>query len=75
MNDARQLYLASYGRIDTIDAQIRRCNLNYVSWKYWHSPKLHCDALALVMAYDMYIECATEDEPRNYFGISKEDKF
>ena len=74
MNDARQLYLSSYGRIDTIDAQIRRCNLNYVSWKYWHACKLHCDALALVMAYDMYIECATEEEPRKYFSISKEDK-
>ena len=30
MNNDRQVYLSSYGRIDTIDAAIGRCNLNYV---------------------------------------------
>ena len=27
------------------------------------------------MTYNTYIECATEEYPRGYFGISKEDKF
>jgi hypothetical protein len=63
MNDARQLYLpyyttlAVYGRIDTIDSLIKRCHIYYRSWKkYWHSPKNHGLALALVVAYDMYKE-------------------
>ena len=28
------------------------------SWKYWHSPMIHAKALAVVVAYDMYLECA-----------------
>jgi len=27
------------------------------SWKYWHSPMNHAKALAIVTAYDMYLEC------------------
>ena len=75
MNEARQLYLSSYGRIDTIDAAISRCNLDYVSWKYWHSPKLHCDALCVVTAYDFYLECATESLAREAFDITDDEKF
>ena len=59
-NDARQLYLATYGRIDTLDAYINWCRMYYHSWKYWHTAKLHGDALAVVVAYDMYCECAKE---------------
>jgi hypothetical protein len=60
MNEARQLYLASYGRIDTIDSLIKNCRMFYVSWKYWHACKLHVQALALVAAYDMYKEVVEE---------------
>jgi hypothetical protein len=61
MNEARQLYLASYGRIDTIDSLIKNCNMFYVSWKYWHhASKLHVQALAVVVAYDMYKEIVEE---------------
>jgi hypothetical protein len=56
MNEARQLYLASYGRIDTIDSLIKNCYMFYVSWKYWHASKLHVQALGVVVAYDMYKE-------------------
>jgi hypothetical protein len=58
MNEARQLYLKSYGRIDTIDSLIRSCHIYYRSWKYWHSAKNHGTSLAIVVAYDMYKECA-----------------
>ena len=75
MNEARQLYLSSSGRIDTIDAAINRCNYDYVSWKYWHSPKLHCDALCAVTAYDFYLECATETLAKEAFGITADDNF
>ena len=66
MNEARQLYLASYGRIDTIDSLIKNCRMFYVSWKYWHACKLHVQALGLVVAYDMYKE-VVKDVP---VGIS-----
>jgi hypothetical protein len=58
MNEARQLYLKTYGRIDTIDSLIRSCHVYYRSWKYWHSAKNHGTSLAIVVAYDMYQECA-----------------
>jgi hypothetical protein len=71
MNKARQLYLASYGIIDTIDSLIKRCNLYYVSWKYWHSCKLHVQALGLVVAYDMY--CEVVQEGFAAFGFENKD--
>jgi hypothetical protein len=58
MNDARTLYLKSYYRIDCMDHMIKNARLFYRSWKYWHSPMLHGKALALVVAYDMYLEVA-----------------
>jgi hypothetical protein len=60
MNEACQLYLASYGRIDTIDSLIKNCNMFSVSWKYWHASKLHVQALGDVVAYDMYKEVVEE---------------
>jgi hypothetical protein len=74
-NDARQLYLATYGRIDTLDAYINHCQMNYRSWKYWHAAKLHGDALAVVVAYDMYCEYAKEAAAREAFGITDDEKF
>ena len=58
MNEARQLCLKTYGRIDTINSLIGHCHLYYRSWKYWHSAKNHGTSLAIVVAYDMYKECA-----------------
>ena len=57
MNDARDLYLGSYGKIDSLDHMIKNTALFYRSWKYWHSAMLHAKALACVVAYDMYLEC------------------
>jgi hypothetical protein len=57
MNDARTLYLGSYHRIDCIDHLIQNARIFYWSWKYWHSPVLHGKALAVVVPYDMYLEC------------------
>jgi hypothetical protein len=58
MNDARHLYLKTYGRIDSIDHMIKNCGLFYRSWKYWHAAMLHAKGLAIVIAYDVYKECA-----------------
>jgi hypothetical protein len=73
MNDARQLYLATYGRIDTIDNLINKCNMYYCSWKYWHSAKNHGLALAVVTAYGMYKECVQETLARAAFGIDPDE--
>jgi hypothetical protein len=29
----------------------------YITWKYWHAPYLHAQAMGIVAAYDMYKEC------------------
>ena len=49
----------SYGRIDTIDQMIKHCNMGYRLHKYWHNAMTHGIALAIVVAYDMYLECAS----------------
>jgi len=56
-NMARLLYLKTYSRIDSIDHLIRNCKISYRCWKYWHSPANHGKSLAVVIAYDMYLEC------------------
>ena len=58
MNHARQLYLATYGVIDTIDQAIKASRLFYCSWKYWHSPMLHAKAMIWAVAYSLYEECS-----------------
>ena len=75
MNEARNLYLGSYSRIDSIDHMIKNCNMKYRTWKYWHSPMLHAMAFAVLTAYDVYLEVAKgnldpawkDDEPCNFW--------
>ena len=57
MNHARQVYLASYGVIDTIDQAIKSSRLFYCSWKYWQIPMLHKKAMIWAIAYFLYEEC------------------
>jgi hypothetical protein len=59
MNDARELYLATYGAIDAMDHLIKNCNnMKYHSWKYWYAAMLLAKTMAIVVAYDMYKEAA-----------------
>ena len=75
-NDARQRYLNGYGGVDTFDGQLERCNIFYITWKYWHAAKRHTDKATLVTAYSFYKECATEPLALESFKIDKEkDKF
>jgi hypothetical protein len=74
MNDARQLYLATYGRIDTIENLIKKCQIYYCCWKYWYSAKNHGLALAVVVAYGMYKECASKPLARAAFGFEADDE-
>jgi len=59
MNEARDLYLNTYGVIDRMDHLIKNCNMKYRSWKYWHAGMIHGKALAVVIAYDFYLEACT----------------
>lgn len=74
MNQARELYLATYGLVDSVDAQIRRCNIAYRSFKYWHAPKNHALALAIVVAYGMYEECLLEDKAQAFWNLDDDEK-
>ena len=58
INSEHNLYLQSYYRIDCMDHMIKNARLFCRSWKYWHSPMLHRKAMAVVVAYDMYLEVA-----------------
>jgi len=59
MNQSRNLYLNTYGVIDQIDHLIKNCPMKYLSWKYWHAAMIHAKALAVVVAYKVYLECCT----------------
>jgi len=72
MNHARRLYLSTYGQIDNIDFYIKSTNLFYCTWKYWHAPKNHAIALAIVTAYDIYRECA-QGEVETDWKVEKKD--
>lgn len=74
MNEARELYLSTYGSVDTVDSQIRRCSMNYRTFKYWHAPKNHALALAVVAAYGMYEECLLEEKAHNFWDLDDEEK-
>ena len=72
MNEARQLYLNTYHKLDVLDGKLKRCHINYRSHKYWHAAKNHGYAMSLVVAYDIYRELATEKESLQEFGIQAE---
>ena len=56
MNEARRTYLSNYFRVDVMDHMIKNANVTYRSWKYWHGAMLHAKGMAIVVAYDMYLE-------------------
>ena len=56
MNHARRTYLSTYNGIDVLDHMIKNANLGFVSWKYWHAPMNHALSMAIVVAYDIYLE-------------------
>ena len=56
MNEARRTYLSNYFRVDVMDHMIKNANLAYRSWKYWHGAMLHAKGMAIVVAYDIYLE-------------------
>jgi hypothetical protein len=37
MNEAWELYICTYGVIDTMDHMVKNCHMFYRTWKYWHA--------------------------------------
>ena len=63
--------------IDSIDHIEKTQKKIYRSWKYWHSPMLHAKALALVVAWDIYLEVTEgkldsdckDDSPTKFYAF------
>ena len=58
MNEVRQLYLNMYFNNDFIYHLIQNLKMHFHTRKYWHSPMTHVKLLAIVVEYDIYLECA-----------------
>ena len=56
-NEARATYLGHYYGVDNVDHMIKNAKIRYITWKYWHAPVLHALSIAVIAAYDMYVEC------------------
>jgi hypothetical protein len=57
MNDAPTLCRGSYYQIDCVDHLIQTAWIFNQGWKYCHLPVLHGKGLALVVAFNMFLEC------------------
>ena len=75
-NEARQTYLSQYFAVDNVDHMVSIESINYICWKYWHLPYLHALSIAVVAAYDMYVECCEGSldqswriEPKDHMSI------
>jgi hypothetical protein len=60
MNDARETYLKNYSAVDKIDQILLGWDLTYRSWRWWHAPARHVKAIAMSMAYSLYLQCSED---------------
>ena len=58
MNEARETYLKNYSAVDKIDQMLLGWDVTYKSWRWWHAPARHAKAIAMSMAYSLYLHCA-----------------
>ncbi len=58
MNEARKTYLKTYSAVDKIDQMLLGWDVKYKSWRWWHVPMRHAKAIAMSMAYSLYLQCA-----------------
>ena len=58
MNEALETYLENYSAVDKIDQMLLHWDLSYWSWRWWHAPTRHAKAIAMSMAYSLYLQCA-----------------
>ncbi len=53
MNKAQETYLKNYSAVELLG-----WDLSYWSWRWWHAPTRHVKAIAMSMAYSLYLHCA-----------------
>ena len=72
MNEARETYLKTYSAVDKIDQMLLGWEVNYRSWRWWTAPTRHAKAIAMCMAYTLYLHCAegTVDPDRKVVPVS-----
>ena len=58
MNEAREIYLKNHSAVDKIDQMLLGWDFTYRSWRCWHAPTRHAKAIAMSMAYSLYLQCA-----------------
>jgi hypothetical protein len=56
MNEARELYLKNYSAVDKNDQMLLGWDFTYRSWRWWHAPNRHAKAIAMSMAYSLYLQ-------------------
>lgn len=71
-NEARATYLGHYYGVDNVDHMIKNAKIRYTTWKYWHAPFLHALAMAVIAAYDMYLECCEGKLDSEWFVAEKD---
>ncbi len=72
MNEAQETYLKNYSAVVKIDQMLLGWDLTYRSWGWWHAPTRHAKAIAMSMAYSLYLQCAkgTVDPEWNVTPVS-----
>jgi hypothetical protein len=58
MNEAQETYLKHYSGVDKIDQMLLGWDLSYRSWRWCYAPTRHAKAIAMSMAYSLYLQCA-----------------
>jgi hypothetical protein len=72
-NKARATYLGHYYYgVDNVNHMIKNAKIRYTTWKYWHAPFLHALSIAVIAAYDMYIECCEGGLDEEWFIVEKD---
>ncbi len=57
MCNAQEMYLKNYSAVDKIDQALINWRVSYMSWKWRHAPMRHGKAIAMSMAYQLYLQC------------------
>ncbi len=58
MNEARETYLKTYSAVDKIYQMLLGWDVKYKSWRWWHAPMRHAKAIAMSIAYSLYLQYA-----------------
>jgi hypothetical protein len=60
MNEAHEAYLKTYSAIDKMSQMLLEWDVKYMSWRWWHAPTRHANAIAMSMAYSLHLQCAED---------------